>query len=461
MRQYLKTLVFFILMLGFVSPGYTKTIDFYFTVKRYLEVEQMQNYIEFNYLIPGNIPAYREIEPNAFQAELLLVVDIFNQKQESIFKHSYIIQSPIYGESPESLTNLSDVLNIPLEKDSVDLQIQVLDMNDSTAYFTDRVSLNILSNKEALLSDVALISSKAPGQPGDLYFKGAYVMVPKYINYYPHEVTQLKFYVEAYQKTEPKKYLIKYFISDENNIVLEKYSNFKKLSLSSFDALYAEFDISSLPSGNYYIYAELRDENNALVERKRMYFQRMNKLDEEDLDNVDYYELDVIKNNFAKKYDLRNITHHLNACKPIAEEFEAASIDGAVNSGDLSLMQNYFYSFWSKRDQKDPKARWLEYAEKVQYVDLEFGNSLIEGHETNRGYIYLKYGKPLVRLERNTSLYGFIEIWRYDILEGQGNIEFLFIERDTFDDEFQLVHSNLNNEMYSREWAQILRDNNF
>ena len=57
--------------------------------------------------------------------------------------------------------------------------------------------------------------------------------------------------------------------------------------------------------------------------------------------------------------------------------------------------------------------------------------------------------------------YGFIEIWRYDILEGQGNIEFLFIERDTFDDEFQLVHSNLNNEMYSREWAQILRDNNF
>lgn len=461
MRLYTKTLGLFFILLSFSLSASAKTLDCYFTLKRYVALEQMQTYVELAYLIPGNIPKYKEISPDNFQAELLLVVDMLDKNQSSVFKHSYIIKSPVYGESPESLTNLSDVLNIPMEHDSIDLQIQVLDLNDSTAYFTDRISLNYLLDNDALLSDVALISSKEEGKPGDLYFKGGHVLVPKYINYYPHEVNKLKFYVEAYQTGEVKKHLIKYFISDENNIIIEKYSNFKKLAESTFDALYAEFDITSLPSGNYYIYVELRNENNELVERKRMYFQRMNKLAEEDLDNTDYYELNVIKNNFAKKYDLRNLTHHLKACKPIAEEFEAASIDGALNSGDLALMQNYFYSFWSKRDPKDPKARWMEYAEKVQYVDLEFGNSLIEGHETNRGYIYLKYGKPLERLERNTPAYGFIEIWRYDILEGQGNIEFLFVERDTFDDEFQLVHSNLNNEMYNREWAQILRDNNF
>lgn len=438
-----------------------KPLDFYFTVKRYLEPSTQQDYVELAYLIPGNVPNYKEISPNQFQAEILLVIDLINKQEETVFNHSYIIQSPIYADSPESLVNLSDVLNISLKSDSLDLQIQVLDMNDSTAYFTDKLALNLLPPKRALLSDIALISSRGTGKEGDLFFKSGHLFVPKFINYFPTEVNKLGFYVEAYQREELQKCLIKYFISDENNVVIDKYSNFKKLSPEKFDALYSEFDLSSLPSGNYYIYAELRDETNTLLDRKRMYFQRLNNVEEGELDNVDYYELNVIKNNFAKKYDLRNITHHIKALKPIAEGFEEAAIDGAVNGQQLELMQNYFYSFWSKRDSKNPEERWKEYAVKLQFVDQEFGNSLIEGHETSRGRVYLQYGKPYERIERNTNAYGPIEIWRYEILEGQGNIEFLFIENNIFDDEFQLVHSNLNNEMFNREWSQILKSNNF
>ncbi len=438
-----------------------KSLDFYFTVKRYLEPNTQQDYVELAYLIPGNIPYYKEQTPNQFQARVLLVVDLVNSAQETVFNHSYIIESPIYMDNPERLSNLSDVLNIQLPSDSLDIQIQVLDLHDSTAYFTDRIALNLLPQKSELLSDVSLISSKKEGRAGDLFFKGGHLFVPKFINYFPTEVTRLGFYVEAYQREEIKKCLIKYFISDENNVVIEKYSNYKKLNEESFDALYTEFDISALPSGNYYIYAELKDETNTLLDRKRMYFQRMNQLDESELDNVDYYELNVIKNNFAKKYDLRNISHHMKALKPIADEFEKAAIDGVIKSQELDLIHNYFYSFWSKRDYKSPKERWIEYAEKLQFVDQEFGNSLIEGHETSRGRVYLQYGKPLERIERNTASYGYIEIWRYDRIDGQGNIEFLFIENNIFDDEFQLVHSNLNNEIFSREWSQILKSNNF
>ena len=74
------------------------------------------------------------------------------------------------------------------------------------------------------------------------------------------------------------------------------------MNTQNFDALYSEFDISALPSGNYYVYAELRNEDNALIDRKRMYFQRLNNTEESKLDNVDYYELDVIKNNFGGMY---------------------------------------------------------------------------------------------------------------------------------------------------------------
>ncbi len=455
-----RLFLFFLTLLSFASLE-AKPLDFYFTVKRYLEPKSQVNYVEFAYLIPGNIPKYIEVSSDKFQAEVLLVLDLINAKQETVFNHSYVLQSPIYSDNPENLNNLSDVLNLKMSEDSLELQIQVLDINDSTAYFTDRISLNQLPKKNRLLSDIALISAKKEGEEGELFYKAGYIFIPKFINYYPTEITKLGFYVEAYQKDSVRRSFIKYFISDENNVVIEKYSNFKKLNSENFDALYTEFDISALPSGNYYVYAELRNDNNALIDRKRMYFQRFNNTEESKLDNVDYYELDVIKNNFAQKYDLRNITHHINALKPIAEGFEKAAIDGAINGKQLDLMHNYFFSFWIKRDSKNPEERWKEYAKKLQFVDLEFGNSLIEGHQTSRGYVYLKHGKPYERIERNTSSYGAIEIWRYEILEGQGNIEFLFIENNIFDDEFQLVHSNLNNEMFNREWSQILKSNNF
>ena len=285
-------------------------------------------------------------------------------------------------------------------------------------------------------------------------------MLPKFINYYPSEISKLAFYVEAYQKENIGKGIFKYFISDENNVVIEKYSNFKKTNASKFDALYTEIDISRLPSGNYYLYVELRDSANQILDRKRMYFQRYNNAEEE-TDNLDYYELNVIKSNFAKKYDLRNITHHLKALRPIADDFEIAAIEGAIKSQKLEILQNYFYSFWSKRDAKNPEERWREYAELLQYVEQEFGNSMIEGHETSRGRVYLQYGKPMERIERNTSQYGEIEIWGVEQIDKQGNVEFLFVGSQLFDDEFQLVHSSLNGEIFNKEWSQILKSNNF
>jgi GWxTD domain-containing protein len=327
-------------------------------------------------------------------------------------------------------------------------------------YFTDKLSLNTLSDENTILSDVALVSQKQSEIAGDVFNKGGFNLVPKFINYYPSAIEKLGFYVETYQKSEISKGLFKYFISDENNVVIEKYSNFKKTNNSNFDALYSEIDIKSLPSGNYYLYVELRDSSNTILDRKRMYFQRLNKTEIEK-DNVDYYELNVIKNNFAKKYDLRNISHHLRAVKPVSDDFEKAAIDGAIKSGALDILQNYFYSFWSKRDSKNPEERWMEYAEKLKFVEQEFGNSMIEGHETSRGRVYLQYGKPLERIERNTSQYGFIEIWRYEQIDKQGNAEFLFIENQLYDDEFQLVHSSLNGEIFNREWSQILQSNNF
>ena len=461
MKLSLKRILFILLLLTSIFESQASTLDFYFTLKRYFEPSSAQNFVELAYLIPGNVPKYKELGSNQFQSEILIVVNVHNKRNEMIFNHAYKIKSPVYPENPESLSNLSDVLNIPVSEDSVTFIIQALDLNDSTMYFAENMDLNILEVKNEVLSDISLIGKRAEGSPEDLFFKNGFIMVPKFINYYPTEINKLSFYVETYQKEPGTKTLFRYFITDENNVVLDKYSNYKKSNTESFDALFTEMDITALPSGNYYVYVELKDNNNKLLDRKRIFFQRLNKTAEEEQDNVDYYELKVIKDNFAKKYDSRNIIHHLKALRPISDDFEIAALTGAINAKNLEIMQNYFYSFWSKRDSKNPEERWNEYAEKLQFVDKEFGNSLIEGHETSRGRVYLQYGAPFERIERGNTQYGAIEIWRYEQINKQGNVEFLFLENQLYDDEFQLVHSSLNTEVFNREWAQILQSNNF
>lgn len=142
-----RLFLFFLTLLSFVGLE-AKPLDFYFTVKRYLEPTSQVNYVEFAYLIPGNIPKYKEVSSDKFQAEVLLVLDLINVKQEAVFKRSYVVKSPIYSDNPESLNNLSDVLNLKMAEDSLELLIQVLDINDSTAYYTDRISLNQLPKKK-------------------------------------------------------------------------------------------------------------------------------------------------------------------------------------------------------------------------------------------------------------------------------------------------------------------------
>ena len=438
------------------------SLDFYFTVKRFFEQDEQKNYVELAYLIPGNVVKYKEIAVNQFQAQVLVTVDIRNLDEELVFNHAYILKSPIYNENPLQLTNLSDLINLPIPADSVKMMVQVLDLNDSSKYFAENIDITSPSEgMTAFLSDISLISSKKEGKEGELFFKHSQVFTPKFINYYPPEISKLGFYVEAYKLTEEKDFIIKYFISDENNLIIDKYANIKKINNPEMDVLYAEFDISTLPTGNFYVYAEMRSKENKLLDRKRMFFQRYNNAKAEITDKIDYYELDVINDNFAKKYDLNSLKHHLSALKPIAIDFEVAAISGALKSNDVTTMQNYFYSFWSKRDPKNPEARWMEYAKKLQFVEDEFGNTMIEGHQSERGRVYLQYGKPNERLERTANNIGRIELWTYEQIENQGNVQFLFIEYDLYEDPFPLVHSNYGKEIYSKQWADYLKTNNF
>ena len=97
----------------------------------------------------------------------------------------------------------------------------------------------------------------------------------------------------------------------------------------------------------------------------------------------------------------------------------------------------------------------------VKAVDNQFYSAFGKGHQTDRGYVFLKYGKPnkVVSIddEANTPPY---EIWYYDFMQktGQPNVRFIFYS-PMLANEYELLHSTCRGERSNKQWEIQLYKN--
>src|SRR5205085_2529937 len=115
---------------------------------------------------------------------------------------------------------------------------------------------------------------------------------------------------------------------------------------------------------------------------------------------------------------------------PISSQTEVNIAETQLQTGHLTSMQQFFYYFWSQRDAQNPEQAWLDYKTEVNSVNAEFACRTGKGYESDRGRVYLQYGRPN-EIEKNYyegSGYPY-EIWHYNATAGQTNIKFVFMTR--------------------------------
>jgi len=96
---------------------------------------------------------------------------------------------------------------------------------------------------------------------------------------------------------------------------------------------------------------------------------------------------------------------------------------------------------------------WKKYFELVKTVNKQFATGIKKGYESDRGRIYLKYGKPNTRMQIKSepSSYPY-EIWHYYRAANYSNIKFVFYSPDVVTNDYPLLHSNLRGEMNNPQW---------
>ena len=234
--------------------------------------------------------------------------------------------------------------------------------------------------------------------------------------------------------------------------------------------------IGRLSSGNYYLNISIEDKYATPLAARSMFFQRMNTHPDTTREAGPKTMTDLLKDTamekvtvlnlektFLAKYNMQQLRSILKMLLPVADPMQTNTINGFLKKPDEMYIKYFIYNYFLDKDPKDPGRAWKEYSDRIVAVNKKFNANGNAGFETDRGFIYMRYGKPTdvitVTGESGSLPY---EIWQYNNLTQFSNKKelanslFLFYKRSTAMADYMLLHSTVPGEVVNMAWRSYL-----
>ncbi|MFZ1689328.1 MAG: GWxTD domain-containing protein, partial [Flavobacteriales bacterium] len=307
-----------------------------------------------------------------------------------------------------------------------DLYFELRDMNsaDTTIGRFSQPLVVAAPGTGLFFSDVELVERFESAADGS-----GSIPVPYLGTYYPPEVDVLNFHAEVYAADKvfgaDSLYLLSWQLEVfEDKKVFGNYKGVKRVKASASESLMSQFDIGSLPSGNYLLALEVRGRSGELQGRKELFFQRNNPI------SYDLQSLDALamRGTFADAItDVDTLVEHINSMRPIAQDLERKIIDDRTKDRDPALMQRFLYGFWFNRNGYAPEQAWEAYRKEVAKVNALYGCRNRPGYTTDQGIIRLKYGMPNSVADQPMDNDGYpYQVWHYYRCGNYSDRRFIF-----------------------------------
>ena len=461
MKKLLLFALFFVYVLSVSTAQNFKVLLDYNT---YCTDKQVP-YVEFMFLIGGKSVKYAEKKDNQYLAEVELSV-VVEQNNVAIDSFTYVITSDVYKDTLlANKLDFADKLNYKINEGEYILYFSIRDLNNPLGFakYIDNIKVAFPKDKVSA-SSITLLNFIEEAKEDDFFAKHGYNIPPLFGNFYNKSMNILSYFMEVYNTQEilgigKTFYIESRIASAENNwIDIPKISRKEVYSTTPVTVVLQELDLSKLPSGNYHLIVDVLDNESNLLASKYVFFQRSNPAIELD---VASYTNKLTPNTFAAKYsNLKILQDYVASLYPIATSFEQEFFDKRMKIIPLEQLQSFFYTFWDKRAPGNPEKAWLEYNDKVKYVQNVYGSKIQKGYRTDRGRVYLKYGPPnsITESPFTASMYPY-EVWHYYHAEGESNVKFIFYNTDLVSNEYVLLHSTKTGETKEPAWQlRLLKD---
>ena len=280
--------------------------------------------------------------------------------------------------------------------------------------------------------------------------------------FYDRNLTSLIFYNEVYNTDQniPEDFLITCTVIKAFGSPNEKPSMVahRRKKPATVVTNLLSFDIAQLESGNYRFIVTIRNKNNDLLSEKEAFFQRSNPT----FNRLDTLSTETVNQEFVGQMSEKDLRYSVRSIMMQIPEEEVAIVSDMLKKQDTSAQKLFLFKYWAKKSAAMPEQAYDEYMMTVKTVDRTYGNGMGFGFDTDRGRIFLKYGRPtdIITVENETSAPPY-EIWAYAQIEKnqQTNVKFIFYNPSLIANGFRLLHSTCRGEIQNTRWKSDLYKN--
>ncbi|MFT4759531.1 MAG: GWxTD domain-containing protein [Paraglaciecola sp.] len=422
---------------------------------------QAANFVEIHLHVVGASVDFKPIDTLQMQAAVDVTL-IFKKGEEIVKFDRFRLNSPL---TPRAM-DFIDLKRYELKNGSYNLEASFEDVNSPENKVSYDADFKVYFSKERVQqSDIQLVSVFRNAEPGE---KNAFIKSGLYLenaafNFYGKNAENLTYYNEIYN-TEQKigeDFMMSYIIekllgNDKKETVLIGH---KRKKPEPVVVALQNIDIRELDSGNYNLIVEIRDRNKGLLSKKSLSFQRSNpRLNAEMEELAKNADVDL---EFVADLTDQDLRYSLKALYPIMGAEDGEYINAIIANKKRRSMQEYLFGYWAQINPNNPKVPYEGYMKVARAVDKTYASGFGYGFESDRGYIFMKYGKPsdVVTVEDEPDAPPY-EIWSYNDFPKtqQSNVKFLYYNPTLATGQFQLLHSTAKGEANNPRWEIQLYD---
>ncbi len=425
-------------------------------------------YLELHYSISGTTLSYSSLSSS--QSSVVKVLMTLESNGEITSFDHYRLNT----ELETSKEDIIDIRRYNLPAGKYLLNIEVTDLNDSTSIYIHKDSIFISELKSSPEIGSILLVSNIDAKSGDESNTDARVKYNFMLTALPHQyayrnVHKLYYYTELYNMPLEENEGYYYIKTELKEAKLGQktgaalYENKRKRKAKDLDVFINALDLEEIPSGNYYLLLSAETEDGEKIAESYLLFQRSNPEFDRKLlltaipeakDEGDLKKFESIPND--------TLVYSLKAISPLVRQVDSELIKILVNERDSKAMSRYLSNYFNDEYPAAPYSAYQQFMVIARFTDQYYNNGFRHGFETDRGRIFIKYGRPsdIVTVEDEVSAPPY-EIWVYNemIQNNQTNVKFLFYNPDLMHNGHILLHSTARGEINNAQWQTILYKN--
>lgn len=414
------------------------------------------DYSRFNIYYLGATMPYKQEDSSTYRTSLLTTL-LIKQGEKILHAERHQVTSEATVK-----TDFTDSYKLQIDPGEYTLIFLVKNTDTDSVIYERTQDIEVRKIKSPNVSDIMLLQSfnTASDSVKTMKIRGIPIKILPY-RYVPDTFDQLTYFVEYYPDSAQKNvYLLEHIDEYDDGQWVERGRQVTNLAdMGGITPMFRSMKISNIESGQYRLEVDIITRNMDTLASANIFFIRSNpNLDlKMKIDRLKEYSDDAFVDDFSPD----KLEYCLKAIAPIVPQDEVPILNAVLLQKKTQGMKAFLFNFWMDKAPINTEIKFNKYMEVARAIDREFNNGMGYGFETDRGRVFMRYGRPTSITSSETDMASVpYEIWVYNYIKQtkQSHVKFIFYNPNLVTNGYELLHTTLRGGIKNPKWELYIYD---